>query len=92
VSALAWLYVLGAAVELLGLGLVAEDVRASSRTLKEMSDPTWGAQQYEAHEPVRSIFAIMAEVSAGNLARRAAGVALIACGMIVQTVANVWAL
>ena len=34
----------------------------------------------------------MAKVAAGNLQRRAAGVALIACGLIVQTAANVWAL
>jgi hypothetical protein len=34
----------------------------------------------------------MAEVAAGNVHRRAIGVVLIACGLIVQTAANVAAL
>jgi hypothetical protein len=85
VSAIAWVYSAGAALELLGLGLVAWDVRESGRTLREMSEPDWRGEQ-------GSLFKLMARVSAGNLRRRAAGVALIACGLVVQTVANVAAL
>jgi hypothetical protein len=40
----------------------------------------------------QSPFATIADVAAGNLPRRAAGVGLIAVGLIVQTIANVAAL
>jgi len=92
VSAIAWAYVAGAAIELLGIGLVAWDVYDSSRTLREMSDRDWGWKQAEKGEYVGSLFELIARVSAGNLPRRATGVALIAFGLVVQTVANVAAL
>lgn len=82
----------GAAVELLGIGAVAWDVRASSRTLREMSDPGWAYKQREKGEETGSLFELIARVSAGNLRRRATGVVLIACGLVVQTVGNVVAL
>ena len=91
-SAIAWAYIAGAAIELLGIGAVAWDVRASARTLCEMSDPRWHYRAAERGEQQGSLFELMARVSAGNLWRRAAGVALIAVGLVVQTVGNVWAL
>jgi hypothetical protein len=91
VSAIAWAYSAGAALELLGLGLVAWDVRDSARTLREMSDPLWLPKQ-PPERSSRSLFELIAEVAAGNLRRRAVGVALIAGGLVVQTVGNVAAL
>jgi hypothetical protein len=92
VSAIAWAYSAGAALELLGLGLVAWDVRESGRTLREMSSPDWVWKQPAEERAGVSLFELMARASAGNLRRRAAGVALIAGGLVVQTVANVAAL
>jgi hypothetical protein len=90
-SAIAWAYIAGAAIELAGLGLVAWDVLEASRTLREMSDPLYPRKLLERRE-TRTLFEMMAATAAGNLWRRGTGVALIACGLIVQTVANVWAL
>jgi hypothetical protein len=92
VSAIAWAYSAGAALELLGLSLVAWDVRDAARKVKEMSQPDWHWTLPEEERIGVSLFELMARVSAGNLRRRAAGVALIAVGLIVQTVANVAAL
>jgi hypothetical protein len=85
------LLVSGAALELAGIALVGWDVWDARRTLREMSDPRWLPQQPE-ESLSHSLFAVMAGVAAGKTWRRAAGVALFACGLIVQTVANVAAL
>jgi hypothetical protein len=74
VTALAWLYLVGAALELVGLGLVAWDVHDSAQTLTKMSGPHWLAEQRETGQEERSLFQLIAEVAAGNLRRRAAGV------------------
>jgi hypothetical protein len=50
-----------------------------------MSSPDWGWKQAEQGRQVGSLFELMARVSAGNLRRRAWGVALIGTGLIVQT-------
>jgi hypothetical protein len=91
VSTIAVLFVAGAAFELAGIALVGWDVRDAARTVKDMSRSDWGYDQPEDQRS-RSLFAVMADVAAGNLRRRAVGVGLIACGLIVQTVANVAAL
>lgn len=57
-----------------------------------MSDPGWAYKQREKGEETGSLFELIARVSAGNLRRRATGVVLIACGLVVQTVGNVVAL
>jgi hypothetical protein len=89
------LLVVGAALELVGIALVAWDVRDARRKVKDMSSPDWlWKQQQQEPEPLgsRSLFALMAQVAAGNVLRRSIGVALFACGAIVQTIANVAAL
>jgi hypothetical protein len=85
------LLVLGAALELAGIALVGWDVWDARRTLREMSEPDWHWRQPEESRS-RSLFALMADVAAGKTWRRAAGVGLFACGLILQTVANVAAL
>jgi hypothetical protein len=92
VSTIAVLYVSGALVELAGIALVGWDVRDANRTLKDMSKPEWLYEQPEEQRRSQSLFGLMAVVAAGNIRRRAIGVGLIACGLIVQTVANVAAL
>jgi hypothetical protein len=57
-----------------------------------MSRPAWFYEQPEEQRQSQSLFAMTAVVAAGNIRRRAIGVGLIACGLIVQTVANVAAL
>jgi hypothetical protein len=82
------LLVFGAVLELAGIAFVAWDVLDARRTLREMSDPEWGY----GRQPTPSLQEQMAEVAAGNIRRRAVGIALFAVGLIVQTVANVVAL
>ena len=88
----------GATLELVGITLVAWDVYDARRTLKDMSRPDWLWEQQKKRQqqppPLGSdsLFALMARVAAGSVLRRAIGVALIACGVIVQTIANVAAL
>jgi hypothetical protein len=88
VCAIGVLLVFGAVLELAGIAFVAWDVRDARRTLREMSDPEWGYDR----QPAPSLQVQMAEVAAGNIGRRAIGIALFALGLIVQTVANVAAL
>jgi hypothetical protein len=85
------LLVSGAALELGGIALVGWDVWDAGRTLKDMSTPGWQERQPEESRSL-SLFGLMAFVAAGHMRRRAIGVALFACGVIVQTVANVDAL
>jgi hypothetical protein len=84
------LLISGAALELVGIALVAWDVLEARRTVRAMSDPQWGYRE-QAQRP-RSLPALMAEVAAGNIKRRGLGVGLFACGLLVQTAANVAAL
>jgi hypothetical protein len=83
---IAVLYVVGGAIELAGIALVAWDVLESQRKVREMSDPGWHSQPGPEHEG--SLFSLMALVAAGNVRRRAFGVGLFAAGLIVQTVGN----
>jgi hypothetical protein len=85
VFAIGALLIFGAALELAGIALVGWDVWDSRRTLREMSDPRWLPQQPQ-ESLSHSLFAVMAGVAAGKTWRRATGVGLFACGLIVQTV------
>ena len=82
------LLIVGVTLELAGIALVAWDVRDAHRTLKDMSRPDWGYEQTQEKKQ-RSLQALMAEVAAGNVLRRAIGVGLFAVGLIVQTIANI---
>lgn len=83
------LYITGGALELGGIAVVGWDVFESSRRLRKMSQPNWGLQQAQQGQQVRSLFALIAEVTAGNVTRRAIGVALLAVGLVVQTTGNI---
>jgi hypothetical protein len=91
VYAIGALLISGALLELAGIALVGWDVWDARRTLVEMSDPRWLPEQPD-ESLAHSLFAVMAGVAAGNTRRRAAGVALFACGLSMQTAANVGAL
>jgi hypothetical protein len=86
------LLVVGAVLELAGIALVGVDVLDSRRTLKKMSSPNWLSEEQQPGRRSRSLFELMAAVAAGNLWRRAGGVALFACGLVFQTAGNLAAL
>lgn len=87
---IAALLVSGALLELAGIAFVAWDVADARRTLRLMSDWQWGYREYGQQPP--SLQAQMAEVAAGNIQRRAVGVALFALGLTLQTAGNLAAL
>jgi hypothetical protein len=91
VCAIAVLLVVGAALEFSGIALVGWDVLEANRTFKDMARPDWLDRQSEESR-WRSLQALMAEVAAGNIWRRALGVGLFASGLLMQTFANVAAL
>jgi hypothetical protein len=84
---LAALLIVGAALELAGIVLVALDVWDARRTLIAMSSPQW-QQQQTPEQQSRSLFALMAETAAGNIWRRGLGAVLFACGLVLQTLGN----
>jgi hypothetical protein len=86
------LYIIGALLELGGVALVGWDVLDSRRKLRDMSEPDWGHRQAAEGQQVRSLFELMAEVTAGNICRRAIGVTLFTLGVFVQTAANITSL
>jgi hypothetical protein len=88
------LYIVGAALELAGLFVLARDVFDSARQIRSIQDdPTW--ENTNLPQPKRQmggLIELIAVMAAGNLRRRAMGVAFFAAGVIVQTVANLVAL
>jgi len=89
ISTTALLYVVGGVLELGGVALIGWDVYDANRQLRTMSKPGWIHTQprFEERE-TGGLFELMAKVAAGNIWRRAAGVAFFAAGVIVQTAAN----
>jgi len=91
-GAILTLYIIGGMLELAGIALVGWDVFESSRRLREMSQPDWAWQQPESRRRETTLFALIAEVTAGNVPRRALGVALLILGLVAQTTGNIAAL
>ena len=82
------LFVIGAALELVGIALVGWDVLDARRTVNDMSKSDW----LRGQEENRSLFELMAIVAAGNIGRRVLGVGFFTSGLVAQTIANITAL
>jgi hypothetical protein len=92
------LYVVGAALDLTGLGLVALDVWMDRRRARSLESsvlvidgggPDPDAPRAPTAPGQIGLDVALLEIASGNLTRRTWGVVLLAFGIVVQTTANV---
>jgi hypothetical protein len=87
------LYLLGGALELVGIGLVAWDVRDAHLNVTQRLTPERMKELLDGKMPNEfTLTVVAAKLVAGNIRRRLLGVFLLAVGLAVQVVGNVAAL
>jgi hypothetical protein len=88
---IATLYVIGAALELIGIGLVGWDVYEARRNIQNYGQREW-LEKLQEERGSMGLTQISAMAAAGSIWRRGLGVGVFALGVIVQMIGNLGSL